>query len=52
MADLREEGANTKALHDYATPIVMDTIFRIKRSLIPTNNFEIKVAIIQAIQAN
>ena len=52
MADLREEGTDTKALCDYATPTVMDTIFGIKRPLIPTNNFEIKLTIIQMIQAN
>ena len=41
-----------KALHDYATTIVMDTILGIKRPSIPTNNFESKPAIIHMIEAN
>ena len=52
MANLREEGADTKALRDYATLTVMDTISGIKRPSIPVNNFEIKSVIIQMIQAN
>ena len=52
MADLREEGADIKAFHVYAIPTVMDTIFGIRRPPIPMNNFEIKPAIIQMIQAN
>ena len=52
MADPREEEADTKALYDYTTPIIMDTISRIKRPLILANNFEIKPTIIQMIQAN
>ena len=46
MIDLKEEGADTKAFYDYATPTVMDTIFGIRKPLIPTNNFEIKPVII------
>ena len=46
MADLREEGADTKALRDYVTPTIMDTISGIRRPPIPINNFEIKLAII------
>ena len=52
MIDSREEGADIKALHDYVTPTVMDTISRIKGPLIPINNFEIKLAIIQMIETN
>ena len=52
MADLRDEGAGTKALLNYATLVVMDTIFGIRRPSVPVNNFEIKPAIIQMIQAN
>ena len=52
MANLREDGADIKALCDYATPTVMDTISRIRRPPIPINNFEIKPVIIQMIQAN
>ena len=33
---------DTKALHDYAIPIVMDIAFGIRRSHILANNFEIK----------
>ena len=46
MIDPRDKGVDAKALHDYATPIVMDTIFGIRRPLIPTSNFEIKPTII------
>ena len=46
ITNSREEGANTKALHDYATPIVIDTIFGIGRPPILVNNFEIKPVII------
>ena len=46
MVDLRKEGAHTKALCDYATLTIMDTISGIKRSPITTKNFEIKPAII------
>ena len=46
MVDLREEGDDTKAPSDYVIPIVMDTIFGIKRLPILTNNFEIKPIII------
>ena len=42
MVDLKEEEADTKALYDYATLTVIDTIVGIRRPLIPTNNFEIK----------
>ena len=49
MANLIEERANTKALHDYAMLIVMDTISGIRRPLILANNFEIKLAIIQMV---
>ena len=52
MADSREEGTDTKALHDFATPIVMDTIFKIRRSLILANNFEIKSTIILMVYTN
>ena len=52
MADSREEGADTKALHDYATLIIIDIIFRIRRPLMLANNFKIKPIIIQMIQAN
>ena len=52
MVDPREEVVDIKALHDYATPTVMDTISRIRRVPIPVNNFEIKPMIIQMIQAN
>ena len=52
MADPRGEGVDTKALRDYATPTVMDTISGIRRPPIPANNFEIKPAIIQMVQAN
>ena len=52
MTDPREERADTKALHDYAIPIVMETISGIRRLPIPANNFEIKPAIIQMVQAN
>ena len=52
MTNLREERVDTKAFNDYVIPTVMDTIFRIKRSPIFTNNFEIKLAIIQMILAN
>ena len=52
MANLREEGVDTKALYDYATSTVMDTISGIRRPLIATNNFEINPAIIQMVQAN
>ena len=56
MVDLREEEVDTKidtrVLRDYAIPIVMDTISRIRRPPIATNNFEIKPAIIQMVQAN
>ena len=31
MADPREERVDTKALHDYVTPTIIDTIFGIKR---------------------
>ena len=30
MANSRKERADTKALHDYATPTIMDTISKIK----------------------
>ena len=36
---------DTKVLHDYAIPIVMDTTFGIKKLPIPANNFEIKLVI-------
>ena len=52
MANPREERANTKTIYDYVTLIVMDTIFRINRPPILANNFKIKLAIIQMIQAN
>ena len=52
MANPREERDETKALHDYVTPTVMDIISGIQRSLIPITNFEIKLVIIQMIQAN
>ena len=52
MANPREEWANTKAFRDYATPIVMDINSKIRILSIPANNFEIKQAIIQIIQAN
>ena len=52
MADPREEGVDAKALRDYATPTVMDTISGIRRPPIAANNFEIKPAIIQMVQAN
>ena len=44
--------ANTKALYDYAIPIVMDTTFGIKKPPIPINNFKIKPAIIQMVLGN
>ena len=49
MANLREKGANTKALYDYATLIIMYTISMIKRPPILANNFEIKLSIIQMV---
>ena len=52
MVDPREKGDDTKAFHDYATLIVMDTIFGIRRLPILVNNFKNKLAIIQMIQAN
>ena len=52
MVDRREERADTKALRDYAIPIVMETISGIRRPPIAANNFEIKLAIIQMVQAN
>ena len=52
MADLREEGADTKALCNYATLMVIDTISVIRRPPILANNFKIKLAIIQMIQGN
>ena len=51
MDNLREV-ANTKVLCDYATPIIMDTIFKIGRPLVLANNFEIKPVIIQMIHVN
>ena len=46
MVESREKGANTKVFYDYATPIVKDIIFGIKRLLMLANNYEIKLAII------
>ena len=52
MANLREEGVDTKALRDHTTLTVMDIISGIRRPPIPTDNFKIKSMIIQMIQAN
>ena len=52
MSNLREEGADNKVVYDYVTLIVMDTIFGIRRPSIQANDFEIKLVIIQMIQAN
>ena len=41
-----------KALGDYNIPIVMDTIYGIRRLPMTINNFEINPVIIQMVQAN
>ncbi|KAI3446836.1 hypothetical protein Pfo_003501 [Paulownia fortunei] len=52
MADARENIEINKALCDCAIPMVIDTFSGIRPPIIQANNFEIKSAIIQMIQAN
>ena len=52
MGHLRETEAIIKVLHDYVIPTIMNVIFGIWRPFISTNNFKIKLTIIQMIQVN
>ena len=51
MANPEGETADTKTLRDYATPTVMETASGIRKPTVAANNFELKPAIIQMIQA-
>ena len=47
-----EGEANTKAFGDYTIPTIINATSGIRRPPILANNFEIKPAIIQMVQAN